>query len=553
MILLYLLSQTLVFLLPRFSFVFSFFHLGFIFYLINHHGLYEFSWLQLEDMNLTMIQIVDRLSLMTAFMTQSIGLCVQFFSLYYFEKPDSFLKKVHFFIVSMLALIFSGNFLQTFISWEIMGFCSYLLIGYYQERFEAGAASFKAFFLNKIGDVFFLLAIALILYYVKDLNFLSFHESQSFLQGKSLRWFSLSDFIGLCFLIAVFSKSAQLIFFIWLPDAMVGPSPASALIHAATMVAAGVYFLLRLESFFVPWQDLILGVALVTNLVASFLGIFQEKLKAILAYSTISQLAMMFLALGLGVYEIAFIHLITHAFFKAGLFLTAGAIIHEREEEDLNRLACLHKSHPFLFALFSFFSLALMGFPLFGAFYSKEMLLEILYPSWIFYIFLISLFLTNFYVFKVFFSFIQKDNIQPKKESFAFFKGFPLIFLAVFSLSFWMIKFFSIKHVSWFFFSVSFSLILLAIPGAYFLRELKEYTFIRRKFFLDTFYEKILETISWIGSVVQKKEEWVDAFFLLPERILFFVKHLFFFARGVNFHQPLGFIAFILILLYFFI
>ena len=327
----------------------------------------------------------DRLSAVMCLLVTGVGFLVHVFSIGYMRHDDSrprYFAYLNFFLFAMLLLVLGSNLLVTFVGWELVGLASYLLIGFWYKENGNAAAGRKAFVMNRIGDAGFLIAIfALALLFgtldYEALRVLLFSEQgQSFISSPVL----LVAAAGIFF--AAVGKSAQLPLFTWLPDAMAGPTPVSALIHAATMVTAGVYLCTRMGFMLelVPAvQAIILAVAIVTALIASLAALFQRDLKAVLAYSTVSQLAIMFIAVGLGYWWLAIFHLLTHGFFKACLFLCAGAIIDaNHHEQDIARLGGLRKRMPVTCVCFLFSSLALSAiFPFAGYFSEHGIMVEL--------------------------------------------------------------------------------------------------------------------------------------------------------------------------------
>jgi NADH-quinone oxidoreductase subunit L len=327
----------------------------------------------------------DRLSAVMCLLVTGVGFLVHVFSIGYMRNDDSrprYFAYLNLFLFSMLVLVLGANLLVTFVGWELVGLASYLLIGFWYKDTSTSAAGRKAFVMNRIGDAGFLIAIfALALLFgtldYEALRVLLFSDQgQSFITSPVL----VVAAAGIFF--AAVGKSAQLPLFTWLPDAMAGPTPVSALIHAATMVTAGVYLCTRMGFMLelVPGvQAIILAVAMVTALIASLAALFQRDLKAVLAYSTVSQLAIMFIAVGLGYWWLAIFHLLTHGFFKACLFLCAGAIIDaNHHEQDIAKLGGLRRRMPVTCVCFLFSALALSAiFPFAGYFSEHGIMVEL--------------------------------------------------------------------------------------------------------------------------------------------------------------------------------
>jgi len=287
----------------------------------------------------------------------------------------------------MLALVTADNFLQLFFGWEGVGLCSYLLIGFWYKKPSANAAAIKAFVVNRVGDFGFAIGIFLIFFFYNTVNY-----SEVFLQTPQLiekdvfflgAQFNLVTLICLMLFIGAMGKSAQIFLHTWLPDAMEGPTPVSALIHAATMVTAGVFLIIRCSPMFEYSQvalNVISIVGMTTALFAASVALVQNDIKKIIAYSTCSQLGYMFFAAGIGAYHVAMFHLFTHAFFKALLFLGAGCIIHSfKDEQDIRLMGGVWKKIPFTYVLMLIGTLSLSGFPMLSGFYSKDAIIEFAY------------------------------------------------------------------------------------------------------------------------------------------------------------------------------
>jgi NADH-ubiquinone oxidoreductase chain 5 len=290
----------------------------------------------------------------------------------------------------MLVLVTSGNYLQLFVGWEGVGVCSYLLINFWFTRLQSNKAAIKAIVVNRVGDIFFCLGLVLIVGSFGSLGFSRVFSLVPLLQGFSFCLFRFHfsglDFISLLLFFGAAGKSAQLFLHTWLPDAIEGPTPVSALIHAATMVTAGVFLLVRRSPFF-EYSPFVLSFVTVfgalTAFVAATIGLFQNDLKRVIAYSTCSQLGYIVFACGLSNYSVAVFHLRNHAFFKALLFLCAGSVIHAmRDEQDTRRLGGLLKVLPFTYRIIVIGSLSLIGFPFLTGFYSKDLVVEIAYGSY---------------------------------------------------------------------------------------------------------------------------------------------------------------------------
>jgi NADH-ubiquinone oxidoreductase chain 5 len=323
-----------------------------------------------------------------------------------------FMSYLSLFTLFMLFLVTANNFLIMFIGWEGVGLCSFLLINFWHTRIQANKAAIKAIFYNRIGDFFLLLAMFTIYYLFNSLDYDIIFTQVAYLSDVYLLitdtfFVKYVDLICLCLFFGAVGKSAQLGLHTWLPDAMEGPTPVSALIHAATMVTAGVFLIIRCSFLFEYSPNILLVVALVGVITAFFAatsGLFQNDIKRIIAYSTCSQLGYMVFACGLSNYQVGFFHLSNHAFFKALLFLGAGSVIHSvADEQDIRRMGGFKEVLPFAYSVFMIGSLALIGFPFLSGFYSKDIILEVAfaqytnYSVFIFWIGLISALFTAFY------------------------------------------------------------------------------------------------------------------------------------------------------------
>ncbi len=364
-----------------------------------------YRWIFGGDLSINLAFLVDPLTCVMMLVVTGVGFLIHLYSVGYMHGEEGFTRfftYMNLFMVSMLLLVMGNNYLVLFIGWEGVGLCSYLLIGYYYDRVSAAKAATKAFVVNRIGDAGFLVAIFLVF-----VNFKTLDYTQVFAQAGHLST-AMATAIGLCLLIGAVGKSAQLPLYTWLPDAMEGPTPVSALIHAATMVTAGVYMIARNHAIYDMAPLAMTTVALVGGLTAVFaatIGLVQNDIKRVLAYSTVSQLGYMFLACGIGAYTAAIFHLVTHAYFKALLFLTAGSVIHALSgEQDIRKMGGLRSKLPWTHALFLIGTLAIAGiFPLAG-FWSKD---EILAHAFVhrhyglYVMAAIGAFLTAFYMFRL--------------------------------------------------------------------------------------------------------------------------------------------------------
>ena len=385
---------------------------------------------------------LDGLSGVMMVLISTLSLVIQLFSTSYMSKDEKYTKYFeyfNFFVFSMLLLVMSGNFLVMFFGWELVGLSSYLLISFWSEKKSASKAGNKAFILNRIGDFGFLIGLMMILNYFETFNFLSIFENTLKTRPENL------DLMILFLLLGAFGKSAQFPLFSWLPDAMEGPTPASALIHAATMVTAGVFMLVRISpllQFSEIGSITIISLGLLTALISAFAAINQDDIKKVLAYSTISQLGFMFIAIGAGAYVAAIFHLVTHAFFKALLFLGAGAVIHEmHHEQNIYKMGGLRKKMPVTAAMMGIGTLAISGIPPLAGFWSKdEILASVFARGGIYYGFwalsLLAALMTAFYMGRHWLLIFVKEpsneldsiNEAPKNMT------RPLILLGLFSI-----------------------------------------------------------------------------------------------------------------------
>ena len=385
--------------------------------------IYLFDWIDVDGLNVPCEFVFDALTSIMLFIIYSISFCVHLYSVEYMLKDPyihKFLGYLSLFTFFMVVLVTSGNLIQLFIGWEGVGICSFLLINYWYSRIAANKAAMKALIINKIGDVCLLLGIILLfnLYNSVDFYFLncsSWLIQKSIYINTQIFWINLNYFsvVLFLFIIGACAKSAQIGLHTWLPDAMEGPTPVSALIHAATMVTAGVFLLLRSVHLLKYDEISLLIISFlggITSFIAATVGLFQNDIKKVIAYSTCSQLGYMILSCGLNNYSGSLFHLMNHAFFKALLFLSAGAIIHSMlDQQDVRRMGMLLKYLPVSYIMILIGSLTIMGAPFLTGFYSKDFILEYVYSSNIFlslflyWLSVISAALTSFYSIKLLF------------------------------------------------------------------------------------------------------------------------------------------------------
>ena len=337
-----------------------------------------FEWFRISGIQVNFGFQIDQLSLMMVMIITGIGALIHLYSIGYMATDEGFHKffsYLNLFIFMMLLLVMGSNYLILFIGWEGVGLCSYLLIGFWYKNKEYGAAARKAFIMNRIGDLGMIIGILMIAAQTNAIDYLSVAQ----ISGKFELDSTIIIFITASLFIGAVGKSAQIPLFTWLPDAMAGPTPVSALIHAATMVTAGIYLIVRsnfLFSLAPTTMDAILFIGLLTALVAAFIGLRQNDIKKVLAYSTVSQLGFMFVAVGIGAYTVAMFHLLTHAFFKALLFLGSGSVIHAMSgEQDMRFMGGLKKKIPITHITFFIGTLAISGFPFLSGMISKDEIL----------------------------------------------------------------------------------------------------------------------------------------------------------------------------------
>jgi len=407
------------------------------------HEIFLFDWISAGALKIPLSFLVDPLSSIMLLIITGIGFLIHVYSIGYMHDDEGFGKffsYLNLFIFFMLLLVLGSNYIVMFIGWEGVGLCSYLLIGFWFTNSSYATAAKKAFVMNRIGDLGFLIAIFLIFTTFGSVEFSKiFPLAGNMLPGNgTIALIALLLFVGAC------GKSAQIPLFTWLPDAMAGPTPVSALIHAATMVTAGIYMIARSNVLFdlAPVvQHLIAIIGLATAVLGAIIALTQTDIKKVLAYSTVSQLGYMFLGLGVGAYNGSFFHVITHAFFKALLFLCAGSVIHAmHHEQDMRHMGGLRKKLPVTFITMLIGTIAISGLPPFSGFFSKDEILAHVYEHnkvmWTIGVF--TAFLTAFYMFRmIFLTFFgtyrgthhaeEKIHESPKSMT------IPLIVLAILS------------------------------------------------------------------------------------------------------------------------
>jgi NADH-quinone oxidoreductase subunit L len=377
-----------------------------------------YRWMQLGELSLDIGFLIDSLTATMMCVVTFVSLMVHIYTIGYMKGEEGynrFFSYISLFTFAMLMLVMSNNLLQLFFGWEAVGVVSYLLIGFYYERQSAVFANMKAFLVNRVGDFGFILGIGLLLASTGSMNYDVIFAQNTALAAQTLpgtSW-SLVTVACICLFIGAMGKSAQFPLHVWLPDSMEGPTPISALIHAATMVTAGIFMVSRMSPLF-ELSDVALSFILVigsiTALFMGFLGIIQTDIKRVIAYSTLSQLGYMTIALGVSAYPIAIFHLMTHAFFKALLFLGAGSVIlGMHHEQDMRKMGGLWKYMPVTCLMMLLGSLALIGTPFFSGFYSKDSIIEAVAASHIpgsgfaYFAVMASVFVTALYSFRLYF------------------------------------------------------------------------------------------------------------------------------------------------------
>jgi len=448
--------------LAIFSMFLCFFLINIIFYEVCFNNSVVsfkiFTWIDCEFLHIDWGFLFDSLSVSLLYIVSFISFLVHLYS-YEYMKTDPhlsrFMSYLSIFTFFMFILVSADNFLQMFVGWEGVGLASYLLINFWFTRIQANKAAIKAMLINRVGDFFLALGIFGIYYNFRSVDYIVVFNLVHLIEIKYIYFFNIKisfiEFLSFCLFCGAMGKSAQLGLHTWLPDAMEGPTPVSALIHAATMVTAGVFLLARCSSLFELSSSVLIFICIIGSLtafIAGSIGLVQNDLKKVIAYSTCSQLGYMIFACGLSGYTFGIFHLINHAFFKALLFLGAGSIIHSlQDEQDIRRMGGIQKLLPFTYAIMLIGSLSLMGFPFLTGFYSKDAILEIAYASYSnigFFCYLLgsfAAFLTAFYSIRVLFlSFLDLS------------KGFKIII-------------FNIHEATPF---ITFVLFCLAIPSIFF-------------------------------------------------------------------------------------
>ena len=519
------------------------------------------TWINSGELNVNWSMNIDPLSAVMLVVVTSVSALVHVYSIGYMShdphKPR-FMAYLSLFTFAMLMLVTSDNFIQLFFGWEGVGLCSYFLIGFWFKKESANAAAIKAFVVNRVGDFGFALGIFLVFYLFGTVNYSEVFEQIPTITEKNLNFLGFDinaiDLICLLLFIGAMGKSAQILLHTWLPDAMEGPTPVSALIHAATMVTAGVFLVVRCSPIY-EYSELALNlitiVGMTTALFAASVAIVQTDIKKIIAYSTCSQLGYMFFATGVGAYNIAMFHLFTHAFFKALLFLGSGSVIHAfKDEQDINEMGGVWKHLPYTYAMMIIGTLALTGFPFLSGFYSKDAIIEFAYlrDNTVGYyaagIGIFTAFLTSIYSWRLIFKTFhgeynnKKMKISETHES-PLVMLIPLVLLSIGAIfagmlfkdlfvgngidSFWKNSVFfleplSSEHPPTWFLLLTPILVTLSIPISYYLfvknKEIVDgivrvnqplYKFLKNKWYFDELYELLfIKSSKKIGSFLWK-------------------------------------------------
>ena len=491
----------------------------------NTYNLKIFNWITSGGLVLNWSINIDTLTSVMLVVVTSVSALVHVYSVGYMSHdPDKprFMSYLSLFTFMMLMLVTSDNFLQLFFGWEGVGLASYLLIGFWYKKPSANSAAIKAFVVNRVGDFGLAIGIFLIFKYTGSVNFVDVFKAIPTLLDKNISMLgieaSLINFICIFLFIGAMGKSAQIFLHTWLPDAMEGPTPVSALIHAATMVTAGVFLVVRCSPIF-EYSPFVLNIIVLVGATTAFfagtIGLVQNDIKRVIAYSTCSQLGYMFFAAGLGAYHIAIFHLFTHAFFKALLFLGAGSVIHAfNDEQDMRHMGGVWKKIPYTYSLMIIGTLALTGFPFLSGFFSKDAIIETAYSSTSFFagyavtIGVLTAFMTSLYSWRLIFmtfhgTFNNKNISLSKVHESPGVMLVPLLFLALGAIfagyafkdyfigsqfiQFWnnsifFLKEFVLQHPPLWFLLLTPILVLLAIPLSY-------YFFVKDKKSLDGFIE----------------------------------------------------------------
>ena len=430
-----------------------------------------FNWINSGDLSSEWSLRLDMLTSVMLVVVTSVSSLVHIYSIGYMSHDPHqtrFFSYLSFFTFSMLILVTSNNFLQLFFGWEGVGLASYLLIGFWYKKNTANSAAMKAFVVNRVGDFGFLIGIAILFFSTRSLDFDTIFSMKEHILSSSFMFFGyeFNTLDTACFFLfmGAMGKSAQLFLHTWLPDAMEGPTPVSALIHAATMVTAGIFLVARCSPLFELSPSVLSFITIIgasTAFFAATVALVQNDIKRIVAYSTCSQLGFMFVALGSGAYQIAIFHLFTHAFFKALLFLGSGSVIHAvSDEQDIRKMGGLYKLIPTTWIVMLIGTLGLTGAPLMSGYYSKDGIIEAAFVSttqghnYAFYLLVFSALLTSFYSWRlIFLTFHGKNNISKdifskihESPKVMLFPLFVLTFFTIFSGAYFVDYFMSYDY-----------------------------------------------------------------------------------------------------------
>ena len=478
-------------------------------YVFNHHVLQGaevfneniYTWMQVGGLNMSVGFLVDNLTSVMLLVVSFVSLMVHIYTIGYMQEDEGYTKffsYISLFTFAMFMLVISNNFMQLFFGWEAVGLVSYLLIGFWHHKESAVEASLKAFLVNRVGDFGFLLGIAVLLMFFGTLDYVETFTLANQVNGQTIFGdISVITVICLLLFIGAMGKSAQVPLHVWLPGSMEGPTPISALIHAATMVTAGIFMVSRMSPIF-ELSDVALTVMMVIGAITAIsmglLGIVQNDIKRVVAYSTLSQLGYMTVALGVSAYSVAIFHLMTHAFFKALLFLAAGSVIVAlHHEQDIRNMGALRKKMPITYITALIGTLALIGFPGFAGFYSKDMIIEAVHFSnlpfadWVYYAVVFGVFITAFYSLRMFFMVFHGESRLDQHEE---------------------------EHVHETALSITVPLIVLAIPSV-----IIGYLTIEPMLFTGWLENSIYIDASAHGSVAALKEHFHSAFGLMLHAI----------------------------------
>lgn len=424
------------------SFIYVLFVLSKLWPIDTAYSEHYYTWIQSGFLQIGFDLFVDRLTAVMMLVVTGVGLLIHVYSIGYMAHEGGyyrFFSYLNLFMFFMLILVMAANLLVLFVGWEGVGLCSYLLIGFYFLEEWASNAANKAFIVNRIGDFGFSLGIFLAVITFRTLDF---GKMAAAVQGMPIEaGFGTLAVITALLFVGATGKSAQIPLYVWLPDAMAGPTPVSALIHAATMVTAGVYMIARMSFLYnhtPATMEMVATVGILTAFLAATIGIAQNDIKRVFAYSTVSQLGYMFLGVGVGAYSTGIFHLMTHSFFKALLFLGAGSVIHGLGgEQDLRHMGGLRKAMPITCITLACASLAISGFPGFSGFFSKDAILSAAYvhTPWMFWLGAITAGMTAFYVFRAFFlAFFGSYRGHHHPHESPLIMTVPLMILAVLSV-----------------------------------------------------------------------------------------------------------------------